>query len=221
MFTGIVQAVGKVEAIEVQGEDACMTVDAAGLDLGGHRGGESIAVNGVCLTARDHVDGGFIADVSRETLSRTALGQLGTGDPVNLEPALTLSTPLGGHLVSGHVDGVGEVVVCEPVERSVRLRLRVPAELARYIAVKGSICVDGVSLTVNAVEDAAFEVNIVPHTLEATIMKGYEVGTWVNLEVDLVARYLERLLLGTAAGSEAEALIRERLAAYSLGHPER
>jgi riboflavin synthase len=141
----------------------------------------------------------FSADCSRETLSLTTLGDLVPGSPVNLEKALTLSTPLGGHLVSGHVDGVGGVLERREDARSWRLRIEAPAELARYIAHKGSICVDGVSLTVNAVDGPCFDLNIVPHTLEETIIVRYQHGTRVNLEVDLIARYLERLLLGDRA----------------------
>jgi len=151
----------------------------------------------------------FAADVSRETLSLTTLGDLGPSSPVNLEKALTLSKPLGGHLVSGHVDGLGKILERTDDARSVRFRIQAPAELARYIAHKGSICIDGASLTVNAVRGAVFEVNIVPHTLQETIMAGYVVGTEVNLEVDLIARYLERLLLGEDTGGVTLETLRE------------
>src|SRR3989344_684039 len=151
MFTGIIQSVGKIAAIEQKGGDARVRVDAGGLDMAEVNTGDSIAVSGVCLTAVEHSASEFVADVSGETLSRTMLGRLCPGDPVNLEKALTLGTPLGGHLVSGHVDGVGKVASREPEGRSVRFRFEAPAALARYIAEKGSICVDGVSLTVNAV----------------------------------------------------------------------
>jgi riboflavin synthase len=161
--------------------------------------GDSIAVSGVCLTVVGRLDSGFEADVSGETLRRTILGDLAAGDGVNLEKALTLSTPLGGHLVSGHVDGVGHVVSRREDSRSVQFTLRAPDELARYIAAKGSITVDGVSLTVNTVNGAEFELNIVPHTLAETTLSGYRSGRRVNLEVDLVARYLERLLQGEQA----------------------
>ena len=161
--------------------------------------GDSIAVNGVCLTAVELGEGQFAADVSRETLSLTTLGDLRPGTPINLEKALTLATPLGGHLVSGHVDGLGEVLERREDARSWRLRIQAPAGLARYIAQKGSICVDGVSLTVNTVHGAQFDLNIVPHTLDETIIRLYQPGTRVNLEVDLVARYLERLVLGERA----------------------
>lgn len=199
MFTGIIQSVGEILAIEGRGGDARLTVATGKLALQGTGLGDSIAVNGVCLTAVDLGSGRFAADVSRETLSLTTLGDLRTGSPVNLEKALTLATPLGGHLVSGHVDGVGEVVERREDARSWRLAIAAPAGLARYIAHKGSITVDGVSLTVNAVSGARLELNIVPHTLDETIIRDYRPGTRVNLEVDLIARYLERLVLGERA----------------------
>jgi len=199
MFTGIIQALGNLSERRAQGGDARLRIMTGKLDLAGVRLGDSIAVNGVCLTAIDLQAHGFAADVSRETLSRTTLGSLEIGDPVNLEKALTLSTPLGGHLVSGHVDGIGEVVERRDDGRSVRFRIAAPDMLARYIAEKGSICVDGVSLTVNAVDGVEFDLNIVPHTLGETTFGQYRPGRRVNLEVDLVARYLERLLLGEQA----------------------
>jgi riboflavin synthase len=199
MFTGIIQSVGEVLSLEPRGGDVRITLATGKLLTSGVVLGDSIAVNGVCLTAVDLGSGRFAADVSRETLSLTTLGALRTGSPVNLEKALTLSTPLGGHLVSGHVDGVGEVVERREDARSWRLAIQAPAELARYIAHKGSIAVDGVSLTVNLVQGARFELNIVPHTLEETIIRHYGAGTRVNLEVDLIARYLERLVLGERA----------------------
>ncbi len=156
-------------------------------------------MSGVCLTVVELTGDGFWADVSRETLERTVLGELTPGAGVNLERALTPSTRLGGHLVSGHVDGIGVVTELRQDARSWRLRLQAPAALARYIAAKGSICVDGVSLTVNEVDGARFDLNIVPHTWRETIIAEYRVGRRVNLEVDIIARYLERLLLGEAA----------------------
>jgi riboflavin synthase len=199
MFTGIIQSIGRIERLEPRGGDVRLSIDAGKLDLARAALGDSIAVNGVCLTAVELTSRGFAADVSRETLSLTTLGTLTPGSPVNLEQALTLATPLGGHLVSGHVDGVGQIIEQREDARSWRLRIQAPAELARYIAQKGSICVDGTSLTVNQVDGAVFELNIVPHTLAETIIGGYRSGTRVNLEVDLIARYLERLLLGDAA----------------------
>lgn len=200
MFTGIIQAIGEVQRLEPRGGDVRLFVHTGKLELNLVTLGDSIAVNGVCLTVIDLSDAVFAADVSRETLSLTTLGSLNHGSPVNLEKALTLSTPLGGHLVSGHVDGLGKVLERRDDARSVRFRMTAPNELARYIAPKGSICVDGTSLTVNAVNGPEFELNIVPHTLQETIMDSYTPGAQVNLEVDLIARYLERLLLGDAAG---------------------
>ena len=214
MFTGIIEAVGRISALEPRGGDVRLRVEAGGLDLSGAAIGDSIAVNGCCLTAVELGPGGFAADVSRESLARTTLGELKPGSRVNLERALTLSKPLGGHLVTGHVDGIGRVESLGEDGRSVRFRLRAPAELARYLARKGSICVDGVSLTVNEVEGNVFGVNIVPHTLEATVFGEYRPGSRVNLEVDIVARYLERLV------GEAGGLSRERLEEYGFvkGH---
>ena len=194
MFTGIVRGVGRIASIEDRGGDSLVGIDTAGVDLGPVAPGDSIAVDGVCLTATRVGESGFEADVSAETLRATTLGRLGPDAAVNLEPALAAGARLGGHLVSGHVDGVGELVSRTEEARSRRLRFAVPAPLARYIAVKGSITVDGVSLTVNAVAGAEFEVNIVPHTLTATNLGALAAGDEVNLEVDLVARYLARLL---------------------------
>ncbi|MCG6967675.1 MAG: riboflavin synthase [Chromatiaceae bacterium] len=199
MFTGIIQAIGEVVELQQRAGDARLRVRSGGLDLSDVVLGDSIAVNGVCLTVVDRPVDGFAADVSRETLSLTGLGQLKPGSRVNLEKALTLATRLGGHLVSGHVDGLGSVIERHDDARSVRFTIEAPEQLARYIAHKGSITVDGTSLTVNAVSGRRFELNIVPHTLQETIMDGYTAGQSVNLEVDLVARYLERLLLGDQA----------------------
>lgn len=196
MFTGIIQAVGEVRAIETRGGDARLHVATGSLDLGGTQIGDSIAVNGVCLTAVELQRDGFRADVSGETLARTTLGAWRNGTPVNLEKALLPTTPLGGHLVSGHVDGVGRVVERREAARSVLFRIEAPNTLAKYIAEKGSVCIDGVSLTVNAVQGAVFDLNIVPHTLQATTLGRLQSGQPVNIEVDLLARYLERLLQG-------------------------
>lgn len=193
MFTGIVQAVGKIKSLEKRGGDVRLAVDAGSLPLDSIRTGDSIAVNGCCLTVIEKYVQGFAADASRETLALTTLGDLAAGVAVNLETSLTLGTPLGGHLVLGHVDGVGTVESRREDARSVRFEIEAPAELARYIARKGSVCVDGVSLTVNAVNAHRFDVNIIPHTLEHTILKHWREGARVNLEVDLLARYLERL----------------------------
>ncbi len=175
-----------------------LTIDTGKLDMSDVVLGDSIAVNGVCLTAIEYDSHSFVADVSNETLSLTSLGQLALGSDANLEKALTLQTRLGGHMVSGHVDGLGEVVKLYDDGRSVRFHIKAPDELAKYIADKGSICVDGVSLTVNKITGATFELNIVPHTIEETVIKHYSTGTKVNLEVDIIARYLERLLTGNS-----------------------
>jgi len=194
MFTGIVQRVGLVVRVEPTGGDVRLAIDVGDLPEARLALGASIAVNGACLTVTSRAGQVVCFDVSRETLSLTTIGRLAAGSRVNLEPALTLAEPLGGHLVSGHVDGMGEVAGIEPDARSTRMSFRVPAALARYVARKGSLCVDGVSLTVNEVAGDQAAVNLVPHTLQATIMGGYGIGTLVNIEVDLVARYLERLL---------------------------
>jgi riboflavin synthase len=199
MFTGIIEAIGTIRALTPKGGDVRVLVETGKLDLADVKLGDSIAVNGVCLTAVELPGNGFWADVSRETLACTAFDDLKPGSPVNLEKALTPTSRLGGHLVSGHVDGIGEVVMREDNARAVQFRIRAPRELAKYIALKGSITVDGTSLTVNAVNGAEFELTIVPHTLGETIMAAYRPGRRVNLEVDLLARYLERLLLGDKA----------------------
>jgi len=194
MFTGIIQATGEIRAVDEVGGDARLRIGVGDLNLEQVSLGDSIAVSGVCLTVVEFTQDEFAADVSQETLGLTTLGALEVGAHVNLEPSLTLATPLGGHLVSGHVDGVGRLLSLQPDARSTRMEFAVPAELGRYVARKGSITIDGTSLTVNDVAGDTFSVNIVPHTLERTIMGGYESGTRVNLEVDLVARYLERLI---------------------------
>ncbi len=209
MFTGIIHSEGEVETIESRGGDVRLRIRCPGLSLASSSLGDSIAVNGVCLTAVDLDGETFAADVSRESLDLTTLGQLGPGHRVNLEQALTLATPLGGHLVTGHVDGVGEVIERREEARSVRFRVRAPAALARYIARKGSICIDGVSLTVNDVDGPIFGVNIVPHTLEITNVSLWKTGLRVNLEVDIVARYLERLLGDDAAAGLNMETLRE------------
>ncbi|MHB8535126.1 MAG: riboflavin synthase [Sulfuricaulis sp.] len=216
MFTGIIQSVGKISAIEKTGDDARIRIDSGKLDLSDVKIGDSISVSGVCLTATARSATGFTADVSGETLSRTTLGGLFPGAEVNLEKALTLVTPLGGHLVSGHVDGVGKVAGRREAGRSVQFRFKAPDVLARYIAGKGSISVDGVSLTVNTVDGAEFEVNLVPHTLAETALGKLKVGSSVNLEVDILARYLERLMLGARAADSGPAISREFLAHHGF-----
>lgn len=209
MFTGIIESIGSIRTLTPKGGDVRVYVHTGKLDLTDVKLGDSIAVNGVCLTAVELPGDGFWADVSRETLDCTAFNELKAGSPVNLEKALTPSSRLGGHLVSGHVDGVGEIVARNENARAVQFTVRAPKELARYIAHKGSITVDGTSLTVNAVNGAEFELTIVPHTLAETIMAEYRPGRRVNLEVDLLARYLERLLLGDKAAEPGQGGITE------------
>ena len=211
MFTGIIQAVGEIQAIEPKGEDVRMRINTGKLDLGDVQLGDSIATNGVCLTAIELPGDGYVADVSGETLDKTTLAQLKVGTPVNLEKALTPTTRLGGHLVSGHVDGVGEVISRTPAGRSIKFIIRAPNELAKYIAHKGSICIEGISLTVNEVRGAEFDLNIVPHTLQETTMQHLHAGSPINLEVDIIARYLERLLLGDKAADASATGISETL----------
>lgn len=199
MFTGIVEAVGEVITYESRRGDVRLRVKTSDLDLTAMQLGDSIATNGVCLTVIELPGDGYVADVSSETLAQTTIGDWSKGTLVNLERALTPSSRLGGHLVSGHVDDVGAVLSRSSDARSERFRLRAPSALAKYIAHKGSITVDGISLTVNKVDGAEFELNIVPHTLEKTVMNNYQAGTRVNLEVDIISRYLERLLLGDKA----------------------
>jgi riboflavin synthase len=194
MFTGIIQATGRVASIQRNGSDARLKVDTGRLDLSDASIGDSIAVNGVCLTAVQLDTHGFEADVSAESLKRTGLGELKPGSAVNLELAMLPTTRFGGHIVSGHVDGVAELIERSEQGQSIRMRFRLPDSLARYVAEKGSICIDGVSLTVNAVVGSEFEVNLVPHTLQETILDGYRAGTRVNIEVDIIARYLERMI---------------------------
>ena len=194
MFTGIIQAVGHIAAIESGEQDIRLCIESGKLPLEGVSLGDSIATSGVCLTVTELTGQGYWADVSPESLSLTTLGTKGIGDSVNLETSLTLSTPLGGHLVSGHVDGVGHVDGIIEDARFWRVRIAAPETLARHVAMKGSICVDGTSLTVNQVEGSHFELTIIPQTWEETVFSEYRVGSPVNLEVDVIARYLERLM---------------------------
>jgi len=203
MFTGIIQSIGTIAELQPKGGDMALVVNTGKLDMSDVELGDSIAVNGVCLTAISMTDNSFTADVSRETLSLTSLGALSKGSSVNLEKALTLQTRLGGHMVSGHVDGLGSVESRHNDGRSERFTINAPTEIAKYIAAKGSITIDGVSLTVNKVDQASFEINIVPHTLQETIIGGYQAGTKINLEVDVVARYLERLIQGGSLNDTA------------------
>ncbi len=195
MFSGIVQAVGRVGTIDRSGGNARLDIDSASLGLDDVRIGDSIAVAGVCLTVVARTGTHFAADLSGETLARTTLGTLAAGDPVNLEKSLRLADRLGGHLVSGHIDGLGKVVSIVADGAAQRWTFAAPAALARYIASKGSITIDGTSLTVNAVAGNDFDVTLIPHTLSVTTFGARKAGDAVNLEVDLVARYLERLYL--------------------------
>jgi riboflavin synthase len=199
MFTGIIQAIGKIAAIEPTGIDSRIYIKTGKLGLDSVQLGDSIAVNGVCLTVIDLPGDGFWADVSAETLSKTAFKHIAVSTQVNLEKAVLASTHLGGHIVSGHVDGVGKIIHRSNVGRSVHFKIQTPDKLAKYIAAKGSICINGISLTVNEVKANVFDLNIVPHTLEETTLGNYVSGYEVNLEVDIIARYLERLLLGDTA----------------------
>lgn len=201
MFTGIIQAVGTVAAQQPSGGDLRLRIHTGKLSLDDVGIGDSIATNGVCLTVTELPGDGFWADVSRETLNLTTLGNLSQGSPVNLEKSLTPQSRLGGHIVSGHVDGLGEIVSMVEDARSWRVVVRAPDALAKYIAHKGSICIDGTSLTVNAVDGACFDLNIIPQTMTETVFEHYSPGSPVNLEVDVIARYLERLLQGSAAAS--------------------
>ncbi|WP_428099967.1 riboflavin synthase [Candidatus Rariloculus sp.] len=193
MFSGIVRSVGRLLERTDAGGDARLSIGYEAAELGVLEPGSSIAINGACLTATASRPDHFEADVSTQTLSATTFATLTVGSRLNLEPSLRVGDPVDGHLVSGHVDGVGRVVEIRPAARSTFIAIELPAELSRYVARKGSIAVDGVSLTVNAVSGRRFEVNIVPYTSESTVISGYEPGTAVNIEIDMIARYLERL----------------------------
>jgi riboflavin synthase len=199
MFTGIIQATGTLAKVEPLGGDLRLTFDvgdlAARIDVARLAIGESVAVSGACLTIIAFDGRCFSADVSRETLSLTTLGRMAVGDLVNLEAALRAGDPLGGHLMSGHVDGLAQVTDLRADARSLRVQIEVPEALARYVAPKGSVALDGVSLTVNSVEGRRFSVNLIPHTVAVTALRSLAVGQWLNLEVDQLARYVERGLL--------------------------
>jgi riboflavin synthase len=206
MFTGIIEAVGQVVASQSKQGDIRLRINTGKMDLSDVKLGDSIATNGVCLTVVELPGDGFWADVSQESIAHTNIMDWKSGKSVNLEQALTLATRLGGHMVTGHVDGLGTILSRSEDARSVRFKIKAPAELSKYIAAKGSITVDGVSLTVNAIEDASsgsdngatiFDLNIVPHTVQETVIKGYQVGHSVHLEVDVIARYLERMMQQT------------------------
>jgi riboflavin synthase len=193
MFTGIVQAMGQIKAMTLRGGDVEIAVASPTLDFANVAIGDSIAVNGCCLTVTKLDGDSFAADASRETLNVTTLGGWNAGTTVNLEKALCAGQALGGHYVTGHIDGIAQVAGLHTDARSTRMEFEVPANLARYIAKKGSACIDGVSLTVNEVGSRTFSVNLIPHTIAVTVLNEYRIGTRVNLEVDIIARYLERL----------------------------
>ena len=217
MFTGIVQAVGEIVVATSVGGDLRLRVRSKNLPLDDVQLGDSIATNGVCLTVIELPGDGYVADVSRETLAHTTVGNWKTGSRVNLEKAMRPTDRLGGHIVSGHVDGVGEVISVKLDARATLYRIRAPQNLARYIAHKGSITVDGTSLTVNAVSGSEFDLTIVPHTQTCTTISDYAVGTKVNLEVDVLARYLERLLTAdTETADKASGLNIEFLARHGF-----
>lgn len=202
MFTGIIEAVGSVQSLEPVGGDLRLVLNVGALDMSDVQLGDSIATNGVCLTVVAWDSHSFTADVSQETLAHSRIAHLQVGEAVNLEKALLPTTRLGGHLVSGHVDGVGEIESLEADARSVRIHIKAPTELRRFIAAKGSITIDGVSLTVNSLSSTGFDLNIVPHTAAGTIISGYEAGRKVHIEVDMIARYLDRLLSAKDESSE-------------------
>jgi riboflavin synthase len=208
MFTGIVAAIGKVESVIDKGGDMRLQIACLHLDIADVILGDSIAVNGVCLTVVAMTNTGLSFDVSRESLARSSLASVQANMEVNLEKALAVGDRLGGHFVSGHVDAVAECIARQDSARSVQFRFKVPDGLQRYIAEKGSICIDGTSLTVNNTADNWFEVNVIPHTLQETIIKSYRVGSRVNIEVDLIARYLERLLPNNTTGITKETLLK-------------
>ena len=203
MFTGIIESVGRVQQITPRSGDVRLTIATAKLNLADVKLGDSIATNGICLTVVELTGQGFAADVSNETLRRTCLKTWKVGTAVNLEKALMPTSRLGGHIVSGHVDGLGEIISVKQDARSIQYQVRAPDELAKYISEKGSITVDGISLTVNAIDGAVFSLNIVPHTVQETNVGSWQVGSVINLEVDLLARYLERLLLGDKAAQSS------------------
>jgi len=210
MFTGIIQSIGKIISITPGSVDTRLSIDVGNMSFDDVEMGESISINGACMTVVAFDENSFSADVSRESLAMTTLGRLKTGSAVNLERAMRLSDRLGGHLVSGHVDGVGQITQRITEGRSIKFGVLVPDDLAKYIAHKGSVCIDGVSLTVNEVNKNEFSLQIIPHTLQETIFSEYSVGDDVNIEVDIIARYLERLLMSEekTSGVTMEQLIK-------------
>ncbi len=220
MFTGIIEAIGEIAAVNEVSGDIKLYVRTGKLDLADVCLGDSIATNGVCLTVVELPGDGFVADVSRETLSHTRFTGIKVGEKVNLEKAMLPTTRFGGHIVSGHVDGVGEVVARAEDARSIRLTIAAPAALQRYLVAKGSVTVDGVSLTVNQVDENGFVLNIVPHTAQETILDSYCPGRQVHLEVDIIARYLERLIGAQTDHNDnnSQGLTLDKLAAAGFMH---
>lgn len=203
MFTGIIESVGQVESLQQLGGDVRLRI-GTGLDMSDVHLGDSIATNGICLTVIEWGQGWYSADVSRESLNRTTLGQWQVGRPVNVEKAMLPTTRFGGHIVSGHVDGVGEISCVRHDARSLYFEVTAPVELAKYLAEKGSITVDGISLTINHLHGNVLSLNLIPHTAERTNIGSWKMGTKVNLEVDILARYIERLLLGEKAATQSK-----------------
>lgn len=212
MFTGIIEAVGKISALTPKGVDVSVTVDSGSLDLADVKLGDSIATNGVCLTVVKLTGKGYVADLSLETLHRTAFANYKVGQVVNLEKAMLATTRFGGHMVSGHIDAVAEVIERQYIGRAIEFWIKVPPQLAKYISEKGSVAVDGISLTVNAVRGDEFKLTIVPHTASETTMADFKVGRKINLEVDVIARYLERLMLGDKAAEKKSKVTMDLLA---------
>lgn len=213
MFTGIIEAVGQIKQININADGARLTIDTKSLDMGDVKLGDSIATNGICLTVVAFDKASFTADVSNETLARTGFGQYSVNQAVNLEKAMLPTTRFGGHIVSGHVDAVTVIKSIEPTGNSIDYWIKMPSDIAPYIAEKGSITIDGVSLTVNTVLEDSFRLTIVPHTTEKTVISKYQVGTQVNIEVDVMARYIERLLTKkqthVASTNVTEALLKQ------------
>lgn len=217
MFTGIIEAVGQIDKMVLKGQDMSLTVNCGNLSLSDVKLGDSICTNGVCLTVVGLNGNGYVADLSLETLNRTAFSSYKVGQPVNLEKAMLATTRFGGHIVSGHVDGVARVISSSSVGRCIEFWLEAPAYLAKYIAQKGSVTIDGISLTVNDVDKKCFKLTIVPHTALATTMQSYQAGSLVNIEVDVIARYLERLMQGDVTSqNDSSHLTMEKLAEFGF-----
>ncbi len=211
MFTGIIEAVGTIKSININAQGARLVIATNNLDMSDVKLGDSIATNGICLTVIDFDQHTYSADVSNETLQRTGFVNYSAGMAVNLEKAMMASTRFGGHMVSGHVDGVSEIISITNNGNSIEYWLSMPSDIAHYIAEKGSVTIDGTSLTVNALTNDKFRLTIVPHTVKETIFAHYQLGTKVNLEVDLIARYIERLLTKSSSENEPKSNVTESL----------